>query len=207
MSKRSITSQGAFLRAERSEKILHLRRTTSMTLEAIGNEVGMHKADVHKLLKKHVQQIVNREASEYLVHELDRLQAIENSALDAAFGFRIEMDGSTPIYEPLFNAQGQQVRDKEGAPVVVPRQDLNAANNARAILLKVIQERSKLLGLYTTKIQDVTAADGAASITFNVIDGRDGRPVDPEAEPLDVVTVPAPSCLAYHDGGHAYDTD
>lgn len=184
MSKRSMTSQGAFLRAERDEKVLHLRRTTSMTLQAIGDAVGIDKAEVHTLIKKHVQKIVNREAAEYLAHELDRLQAIENATLETAFGFRAELDSEgNAIYEPLFNAQGQQVRDQDGNPVVVPRQDLNATNAGKAILLRVIQERAKLLGLYTTKIQDVTPiGNSPQTVTFRIVESDgNGRMLTPAA--------------------------
>lgn len=163
-----------------------------MTLKGIGEQVGVSKDQLSKVIKKHIKNVLDKEAGELLVHELERLQQLENSAMEQAFGFRIAMNGTEPIYEPLFDSDGRAVRDANGAQVVVPRQDLDAVNAGRAALLKIIDQRSKLLGLYTTKIQNLNAEGHGEDreIVWRVVESDgDGRMhprflADEPAQPL-----------------------
>jgi predicted DNA-binding protein YlxM (UPF0122 family) len=189
--KPSQTTPFKIMMAERAAEIMRLRRTTNMSLQAIADVVGMDRSNVHKTILKSIKNVLNREANELLVHELTRLQQIEDATVEAAFEWRVALDADgKAIYEPLFTADGCPVRDADGNQVVVPRRDNASNERAKLILLKTHEARCRLLGLQApTKFQNV-GGDAPESITFRVIDAREAP--DPIA-PSDSATIAAPA--------------
>ncbi len=176
----ALTGQKAVLRADRAAEIMRLRRTTNMSVSAIAAQVGMDKSNAHRVILKSIKNVLDREAGELLVHELQRLQQIEDSTVESAFEWRVALDAEgKAIYEPLFDNAGRAVRDESGAQVVVPRRDYSGNERGKAILLKIADQRARLLGLYTTKIQDMTPSNDSEELTFRIVDAREGAPAQP----------------------------
>ena len=176
----SKTSQPATLRADRDAQIMHLRRTTPLTLQAIGEIVGLDKGSVQRVIKKHIDAILNKEAGELLVHELDKLDHIAADAMQQAFRFRVELDDKgRPLMEPLYADDGQPVVNDAGEPLMVPRRAYDAANQGKAILLKVHEARCKLLGLQApTRIENINPAGQDSEIVYRIVDATNGDAVE-----------------------------
>lgn len=175
---RSTTSAKCIDVAERSAEILNLRRA-GYNLREIGEMVGVDKSNVLRFIKRHIAAVTDRPARELVAWEIEKLNILERDAWTQALSFRPALDDKgRPIQDYMYDTNGLPICNAAGQPLTVPRRDYSVANEGKALVLKIHQERCKLLGLNAaSKFELLTSpsSEPQPPLTFTVVKAEDGR--------------------------------
>lgn len=129
-------------------------RTEGLTLQQIGDVMGCGKEVVHQVIERALRVLVRGPAEELRAVELARCDELMEEALAIV---RMPMQGSTA---------GEAVRDARGAVVIEVVQDAAPKLAAINTVLRVMERRSKLLGLDAPSKTMLTDASGTQAVTF-----------------------------------------
>jgi hypothetical protein len=165
---------------ERHEQVLALRRE-GLSYRAIAAETGMDASNAAKLVKQHLENIPEQAAEEMRQFENERLTALALATIDQAFEFVPEVDEKgKPIWEAICSQNGFPILNQDGTPMMRIKRNYDTNNQAKAILLKIHAERVKLFGLAipVKQLTEFSNVGAPESITFRVIDARDGAMVE-----------------------------
>lgn len=162
---------------EKREQVLALRRE-GYTYRQIQELTGMDSSNAARLVKEHLADIVSDEADLLRQFENEKLNALARDAMDQAFEFRPELgaDGK-PVMEPVCDPDGLVLLDRDGQAMWRVRRDYAAANQGKALLLKIHQRRCEMFGLDAPKQTQTTFTDtnDSGEFVFKIVDARDGQ--------------------------------
>lgn len=157
---------------EKREQVIALRRE-GYTYREIQSITGMDSSNAARLIKEHLADIPKDEAELLRQFENEKLNALARDAMDQAFEFRAELgaDGK-PVMEPVCDADGLVMLDRDGQVMWRVRRDYAAANQGKALLLKIHQRRCEMFGLDAPKQTQTTFENvgGDQVVEFRVVD-------------------------------------
>jgi hypothetical protein len=183
---------------------LKLRRE-GYTLSVIADVTGCDKSNVLRFIKKHIAEVTAAPARELVAWEIEKLNILERDAWTQALTFRPALDDKgRPIFDVMYDTAGNPILNPAGQPLTVPRRDYSVANEGKALVLKIHQERCKLLGLNAaSKFELLTNPSSTPQppLTFTVVKAEDGRRVGAVLD----VPEPVPVADADADDDEQYD--
>lgn len=151
---RNITSARAVRDAQRRAEMLSLR-LSGMTLEQIGERMGVGKPTVSRVISNALTAQTREPAEELLTLELGRCDVLLTEAMQTVKAFHPMVSGGKVVSAPMLNNQGEPIRNPETGDVLTRVLEDKAPKLAAIhVAVKVSERRAKLLGLdAATKLQ------------------------------------------------------
>ena len=151
---RNITSARAVRDAQRRAEMLSLR-LSGMTLEQIGERMGVGKPTVSRVISNALTAQTREPAEELLNLELGRCDVLLTEAMQTVRAFHPMVSGGKVVSAPMLNNQGEPIRNPETGDVLTRVLEDKAPKLAAiATAVRVLERRAKLLGLdAATKLQ------------------------------------------------------
>jgi hypothetical protein len=182
------TSGTSIVAAERRAEMLRLR-VQGLTLEQVGDLMGIKPESVHGVISRALQSIVKEPAEELLALELERCDTLLREAMQTVAAFHPLISSGNVIRAMKEDKNGCPLRDQQNGEVITQMVEdkapkLAAINTA----LRVMERRAKLLGLdKPTKISptDPNGQNPAPSVLFYM--PTNGRDLDAEAHITEVI--------------------
>lgn len=162
---RNITSARAVRDAQRRAEMLSLR-LEGMTLEQIGERMGVGKPTVSRVISNALASHTREPAEELLTLELGRCDVLLSEAMQTVKAFHPLVSAGRVVSAPMLDNTGQPVRNPESGDVLTRVLEDKAPKLAAiATAVRVMERRAKLLGLdAATKLQqEVTVTTDDAS--------------------------------------------
>lgn len=150
---RNITSARAVRDAQRRAEMLSLR-ISGMTLEQIGERMGVGKPTVSRVISHALAAQTREPAEELLTLELGRCDVLLNEAMQTVKAFHPLVSAGRVVNAPVLDDNGQPVRNEAGEVLTRVLEDKAPKLAAIHVAVKVLERRAKLLGLdAATKLQ------------------------------------------------------
>lgn len=151
---RNITSARAVRDAQRRAEMLSLR-LEGMTLEQIGERMGVGKPTVSRVISNALASHTREPAEELLTLELGRCDVLLSEAMQTVKAFHPLVSAGRVVSAPMLDDTGQPVRNPETGDVLTRVLEDKAPKLAAiATAVRVLERRAKLLGLdAATKLQ------------------------------------------------------
>lgn len=151
---RNITSARAVRDAQRRAEMLSLR-ISGMTLEQIGERMGVGKGTVSRVISNALTAQTREPCEELLSLELSRCDVLLNEAMQTVRAFHPLVSAGRVVSAPMLDNTGQPVRNPETGDVLTRVLEDKAPKLAAiATAVRVLERRAKLLGLdAATKLQ------------------------------------------------------
>jgi hypothetical protein len=144
---KAITSATSIKQAERRAEVLRLR-LDGMTLAAIGERLGIRADSVHDIITRALASMAKEPAEELLGLELARLDSLYAEAMNVLRSFTPLLHNGKVVQIPVINRDGEIVKDPDtGQPLTCIAEDKAARLAAIAAAVRVMERRSRLLGL------------------------------------------------------------
>lgn len=127
-------------------RILELRKE-SKTFAEISLELGLPIQRVHSLYKKAVGELLQESAetaTKLEIEKLDRLECVAYNLLGRTFPV---VQSGRQVFLNKLDDNGNLVLNEDGSPVAIAAEDVAPKLAAMDRILKVMERRSKLLGL------------------------------------------------------------
>lgn len=137
---------------------------------------GNTQGYIYKLYKKALKEIIEEDVKEYRKLELLKLEALEQEVTKVLQSFHPLVNAGSVVRDVLENEDGTLVLDEDENPVLVRLQDAGPTLAAVDRAIKLMERRSKLLGLdKPTKVAN-TNPDGTKSASVVIV----ATPLDEE---------------------------
>lgn len=144
---RNITSARAVRDAQRRAEMLSLR-LEGMTLEQIGERMGVGKPTVSRVISNALAAHTREPAEELLNLELGRCDVLLTEAMQTVKAFHPLVSAGRVVSAPMLDDTGQPVRNPETGDVLTRVLEDKAPKLAAiATAVRVMERRSRLLGL------------------------------------------------------------
>jgi hypothetical protein len=144
---KAATSATSIKQAERRAEVLRLR-LDGMTLAAIGERLGIRADSVHDIITRALASMAKEPAEELLGLELARLDSLYAEAMNVLRSFTPLLHNGKVIQIPVINRDGEIAKDPDtGQPLTCIAEDKAARLAAIAAAVRVMERRSRLLGL------------------------------------------------------------
>lgn len=152
---------------EKQQEILRMRRD-GMSFPKIARHFGNTQGYVYKLYRKALSEIIVEDVKEVRKFELFKLDLLEKEVIRVLQSFHPYISSGNIVRDFLEDENGNIVMDEEGKPVLVKLKDDGATLAAIEKALKIMERRSKLLGLDTPNKVALTDPSGekAAPVTI-----------------------------------------
>lgn len=192
---RNITSARAVRDAQRRAEMLSLR-IEGMTLEQIGERMGVGKPTVSRVISNALAAHTREPAEELLTLELGRCDVLLTEAMQTVKAFHPLVSAGRVVSAPMLDNTGQPVRNPETGDVLTRVLEDKAPKLAAiATAVRVLERRAKLLGLdAATKLQqEVTlTTDEKPARNLGKLDSNEMQLLSVLLEKLDDPNAPAP---------------
>lgn len=169
---RNITSARAVRDAQRRAEMLSLR-ISGMTLEQIGERMGVGKPTVSRVISHALAAQTREPAEELLTLELGRCDVLLNEAMQTVRAFHPLVSAGRVVSAPVLDDNGQPMRNEAGEVLTRVLEDKAPKLAAIHVAVKVSERRAKLLGLDAPNrfLQDVTVStDDKPDYDLNKLD-------------------------------------
>lgn len=170
---KAITSAKSIREAERRAEMLSLR-LSGMTLEQIGERMGVGKPTVSRVISNALTAQTREPAEELLTLELGRCDVLLTEAMQTVKAFHPMVSGGKVVSAPMLNNQGEPIRNPETGDVLTRvLEDKTIKLAAIHVAAKVLERRAKYLGLDAPSRfqQDVTlSTDGQSGYDLQKLD-------------------------------------
>ncbi len=144
---RNITSARAVRDAQRRAEMLSLR-LSGMTLEQIGERMGVGKPTVSRVISNALTAQTREPAEELLTLELGRCDVLLTEAMQTVKAFHPLVSAGHVVSAPMLNNQGEPIRNPETGDVLTRvLEDKTIKLAAIHVAAKVLERRAKYLGL------------------------------------------------------------
>lgn len=166
---RNITSARAVRDAQRRAEMLSLR-ISGMTLEQIGERMGVGKPTVSRVISNALAAQTREPAEELISLELGRCDVLLNEAMQAVKAFHPLVSAGRVVSAPMLDNTGQPVRNPENGEVLTRVLEDKAPKLAAIhVAVKVLERRAKLLGLdAATKLQQEVTVTADAEKPYDL---------------------------------------
>lgn len=144
---KAITSAKSIREAERRAEMLSLR-LSGMTLEQIGERMGVGKPTVSRVISNALTAQTREPAEELLTLELGRCDVLLTEAMQTVKAFHPLVSAGRVVSAPMLNNQGEPIRNPETGDVLTRvLEDKTIKLAAIHVAAKVLERRAKYLGL------------------------------------------------------------
>lgn len=144
---KAITSAKSIREAERRAEMLSLR-LSGMTLEQIGERMGVGKPTVSRVISNALTAQTREPAEELLTLELGRCDVLLTEAMQTVRAFHPMVSAGRVVSAPMLNNQGEPIRNPETGDVLTRvLEDKTIKLAAIHVAAKVLERRAKYLGL------------------------------------------------------------
>lgn len=141
------TGRRAIEIAQMRAEILRLR-LDGLTLEEIGNHLGMGRENVHHSITRALEALTKKPAEDLLAMELARCEELLAQAMETVRAFHPLIANGKVVYAPVLNDNGQPMRDPATDEVLTTVLEDKAPKLAAiATCVRLLERRSKYLGL------------------------------------------------------------
>lgn len=144
---KAITSAKSIREAERRAEIMQMR-LNGRSLQEIGDHMGITAVSVHDIITRALASMAKEPAEELLGLELARLDSLYAEAMNVLRSFTPLLHNGRVVQIPVIDRNGQTVKDLgTGQPLTCIAEDKAARLAAIAAAVRVMERRSRLLGL------------------------------------------------------------
>lgn len=144
---RNATSPRSIRDAQRRTEMLALR-VNGLTLEQIGEVMGIEKSTVSRVIGNALATLVREPAQELLALELERCDVLLAQAMQTARAFHPVIYAGRVVTGPLLDTSGMPIRDACTGDVIFQAIEDKAPKLAAiATAIRVMERRAKLLGI------------------------------------------------------------
>lgn len=163
------TSAAAIRNAARREEMLRLR-IEGLTLEEIGQRMGVHKTAVQAAIAKALEKQTQEPSRQLISLELERCDVLWRQAMKTALTYHPLVSGGSVVSGPVLTSDGQPVRDPETGEVrTCVLEDKAPKLAAITTAVRVMERRSKLLGLdAAVKLQQTVTVSEEGGSAYNL---------------------------------------
>jgi hypothetical protein len=140
------TGRRAIEQAQMRAEILRLR-LDGLTLEEIGSHMGMGRENVHHSITRALESLTKKPAEDLLAMELARCEELLAQAMETVRAFHPLVSGGRVVFAPVLDDNGQPMRDEAGEVLSTVLEDKSPRMAAIAICVRLLERRSKYLGL------------------------------------------------------------
>jgi hypothetical protein len=143
---KAATSANSIRDTTRRVEMLKLR-IDGLTLEQIGEKMGVGKGTVSRVISKALTAQQREPTEELLTLELGRCDFLLNEAMQTVRAFHPMVSAGRVVSAPMLNDNGEPVRNEAGDVLMRVLEDKVPKLAAIATAIRVMERRSKLLGL------------------------------------------------------------
>jgi hypothetical protein len=157
-------------------------RIAGCTYREIQKETGIDPANLSDYFRNYLNPEIEGKRQQLFNEKDAMLRSLYRMAYASAAKFIpvLAADG-TPIMHPLYDHNGVPVLNDNGEPIQTVMRDEGAMLNALASASKIAAQLIALHGLNApNKTMMLTDASNPQTITFRIVEGKDGRMVEPE---------------------------
>lgn len=171
---RNITSARAVRDAQRRAEMLTLR-LDGMTLEQIGERMGVGKPTVSRVISNALAAQTREPAEELIALELGRCDVLLNESMQTVRAFHPLVSAGRVVSAPVLDENGQPVRNEAGDVLTRVVEDKAPKLAAIHTTVKVMERRAKLLGLDAPSRfqQDVTVSTDEKPYDLSMLDSSE----------------------------------
>lgn len=192
---KAATSATSIKQTERRAEVLRLR-LDGMTLAAIGDRLGIRADSVHDIITRALASMAKEPAEELLGLELVRLDSLYAEAMNVLRSFTPLLHNGRVVQIPVINRDGEIVKDPgTGQPITCIAEDKAARLAAIAAAVRVMERRSRLLGLDAPSRMQAdfnVTTDEKPARDFSKLDSNEMQLLGVLLDKLDDPNTPAP---------------
>lgn len=144
---KAITSAKSIREAERRAEIIQMR-LDGRNLQEIGDHMGISAVSVHNVITRALASMTKEPAQELRGLELARLDSLYAEAMNVLRSFTPLLHNGRVVHIPVIDRNGEVAKDPgTGQPLTCIAEDKAARLAAIAAAVRVMERRSRLLGL------------------------------------------------------------
>ncbi|MEW5943507.1 MAG: sigma factor-like helix-turn-helix DNA-binding protein [Pseudomonadota bacterium] len=192
---KAITSAKSIREAERRAEIIQMR-LDGRSLQEIGDHMGITAVSVHNVITRALASMAKEPAEELLGLELARLDSLYAEAMNVLRSFTPLLHNGKVVQIPVINRDGEIVKDPgTGQPLTCIAEDKAARLAAIAAAVRVMERRSRLLGLDAPSRMQAdfnVTTDEKPARDFSKLDSNEMQLLGVLLDKLDDPNTPAP---------------